>query len=123
MSDAVLITPVLAADFKSIEELHWIINWNVVGGLEWSRTGSLRRFRIMVNYYRGYNPYGQFFAQKIETVGAAVAAPIFGSEIAMAILSHHERADGEGYPNGLKGDQIRLTAGTPAPWKMPASVA
>lgn len=70
--DAVLVTPVLAADFKSIEELQWIINWNVVGGLEWSRAGSLRRFRIMVNYYRGFNPYGQFFAQKIETVGAGL---------------------------------------------------
>ena len=68
--DVVFVTPVLAADFKSIEELQWIVNWNVVGGLEWSRTGSFRRFRIMVNYYRGYNPYGQFFAQKIETVGA-----------------------------------------------------
>lgn len=34
--DVVLVTPVLAADFKSIEELQWIINWNVVGGLEWS---------------------------------------------------------------------------------------
>ncbi len=67
--DAVLVTPVLAADFKSIEESQWIINWNVVGGLEWSRAGSLRRFRIMGNYYRGFNPHGQFFAQKIETVG------------------------------------------------------
>lgn len=68
--DAVLVTPVLAADFKAFEELHWLVNWNVVGGFEWSRAGSLRRFRIMLNYYRGYNPYGQFFAQKIETVGA-----------------------------------------------------
>jgi hypothetical protein len=70
--DKLIVTPVLAADFKTFEELHWIINTNVVGGLEWSRTGSYRRLRIMVNYYRGFNPYGQFFAQKIETVGAGV---------------------------------------------------
>jgi hypothetical protein len=25
-----------------------------------------------VNYYHGFNPYGQFFAQKIETVGAGL---------------------------------------------------
>ncbi len=66
----VVITPVLAGDFKSVEELQWIVNTNLLGGVEWSRAGSLRRFRIMVNYYRGYNPYGQFFVQKLETLGA-----------------------------------------------------
>ena len=70
--DQLIMTPVLAADFKSLEELRWIVNTNVVGGLEWSRPGSLRRFRIMVNYYHGFNPYGQFFAQKIESVGAGL---------------------------------------------------
>ncbi len=62
-------TPILGADFKSFEELKWIINTNVIGGIEWSMDGSTRRFRILVNYYHGFNPYGQFFAQKIETVG------------------------------------------------------
>jgi hypothetical protein len=70
--DQLLVTPVLAADFKSVEELRWIINTNVVGGLEWSRAGSVRRFRILVNYYHGFNPFGQFFAQKIETVGVGL---------------------------------------------------
>lgn len=64
-----LVTPVLGADFKSFEELNWVINANVVGGIEWSRQGSSRRFRFLVNYYHGFNPYGQFFAQKVETVG------------------------------------------------------
>jgi len=68
--DKLILTPVLTADFKSIEEQNWIISTNVLGGLEWSRTGSLRRFRIMMNYFHGYNPYGQFFVQtKVETVG------------------------------------------------------
>ncbi|MCL5256629.1 MAG: PAS domain S-box protein, partial [Chloroflexi bacterium] len=30
------------------------------------------------------------------------------STVAMAILSHHERWDGAGYPRGLKGDQIEI---------------
>lgn len=64
-----LMTPVFGADFKTFEELKWIVNTNVVGGLEWSREGSTRRFRFLLNYYRGFNQYGQFFAQKIETVG------------------------------------------------------
>ena len=63
------ITPVLGTDFKSFEELNWVINTNVVGGIEWSMDGSTRRLRVLLNYYHGFNPYGQFFAQKIETIG------------------------------------------------------
>jgi len=32
------------------------------------------------------------------------------SEIAQDILSHHERYDGNGYPRGLKGDEIPIRA-------------
>lgn len=68
--DRLIITPVLSADFKSAEEHSWIIDTNVLGGFEWSRTGSRRRFRIMATYFHGYNPYGQFFVnQKIESIG------------------------------------------------------
>lgn len=65
-------TPLLGADFKAFDELDWTVNSNVVAGLEWSREGAPRRFRILVNYYHGFNPYGQFFAQKIESVGAGL---------------------------------------------------
>mgnify|MGYP000884295674 CR=1 FL=1 len=64
--------PVFGADFKSFEELQWVINSNVVGGLEWSKAGSDRRFRLLLNYYHGFVPYGQFFAQKVEMVGAGL---------------------------------------------------
>lgn len=68
--DRLVITPVLSADFKSAEEHSWIIDTNVLGGFEWSRTGSRRRFRIMATYFHGHNPYGQFFInQKIESIG------------------------------------------------------
>lgn len=63
------ITPVLGTDFKLFEELNWVINTNVIGGVEWSMDGSTRRFRVLLNCYHGFNPYGQFFAQNIETVG------------------------------------------------------
>lgn len=66
------IIPVFGADFKTIEELNWVVNSNVVGGIEWFRVGSTRRFRLLINYYRGFNPYGQFFAQKIESVGVGL---------------------------------------------------
>lgn len=66
------LTPVFGADFQTFEELHWIINSNVIGGLEWSKAGADRRFRLLLNYYHGFAPYGQFFAQKIEMVGGGL---------------------------------------------------
>ncbi|HEY5611715.1 MAG TPA: HD domain-containing phosphohydrolase [Thermoanaerobaculia bacterium] len=44
-------------------------------------------------------------------VGAAlVAASALGPEIANIVLSHHERPDGTGYPNGVMNEQIPLAA-------------
>lgn len=33
------------------------------------KAGADRRFRLLMNYYHGFAPYGQFLAQKIEQVG------------------------------------------------------
>lgn len=65
----VKVVPVFGADFKVLEELHWALNTNLLGGFEWFRAGATRRLRILLSYYRGYNPYGQFFSQKVENVG------------------------------------------------------
>jgi putative nucleotidyltransferase with HDIG domain len=43
-------------------------------------------------------------------VGAAIVEPVFGPEMAYIVLSHHERADGRGYPNGIAGENIPLAA-------------
>jgi Protein of unknown function (DUF1207) len=63
------IVPILGADFKTFQDLNWALNTNLVAGLELYRGSGSRRFRVLVNYYYGYNPYGQFFRQKVETVG------------------------------------------------------
>jgi response regulator RpfG family c-di-GMP phosphodiesterase len=44
--------------------------------------------------------------------GAEVLAPIanFHPRLADAVLAHHERWDGQGYPRGLKGRKIPLAA-------------
>ena len=34
----------------------------------------------------------------------------FSQPVALMALQHHERLDGSGYPNGLKGDEILLEA-------------
>jgi HD domain-containing protein len=43
-------------------------------------------------------------------VGAAIVEPLLGNEIARAVLCHHERVDGRGYPNELHGGEIPLAA-------------
>jgi HD-GYP domain-containing protein (c-di-GMP phosphodiesterase class II) len=43
-------------------------------------------------------------------VGAALVEPILGSEVALAVLRHHERVDGSGYPGRIPGDRIPAAA-------------
>jgi len=64
--------PIVGADFKSIEQLAWNVNTNIVAGLGWYHPGSSRRVRLLFNYYHGVNPYGQFFNQKIEMFGGGL---------------------------------------------------
>jgi hypothetical protein len=48
------------------------------------------------------------FLREHPAVGAAMVEPLLGAEIARAVLCHHERVDGRGYPNELHGDEIPL---------------
>lgn len=43
-------------------------------------------------------------------VGAALVEPILGSDVAQAVLRHHERVDGRGYPSRMSGQQIPLAS-------------
>lgn len=43
-------------------------------------------------------------------VGAALVEPLLGRDVAVAVLSHHERIDGRGYPNELVGEAIPFAA-------------
>lgn len=71
LSNPILFSPVLTADFKSVEHQQWHINTNLLMGFDMFRYGSFKRVRILFNYYHGYNPYGQFFySQKTESFGA-----------------------------------------------------
>lgn len=48
------------------------------------------------------------FLREHTSVGAALVEPLLGVEIARAVLCHHERVDGRGYPNELHGDEIPI---------------
>jgi response regulator RpfG family c-di-GMP phosphodiesterase len=43
-------------------------------------------------------------------VGAALVEPLLGTEVAQAVLRHHERVDGKGYPSRLGGTAIPLAS-------------
>lgn len=45
------------------------------------------------------------------TIGHRLLAPVaFGRPVARAVLQHHERLDGSGYPDGLVGEEVLLEA-------------
>jgi putative nucleotidyltransferase with HDIG domain len=49
--------------------------------------------------------------QKHAKLGARILEPITAYEkIIPIVLQHHERFNGKGYPDGLKGDSINLSA-------------
>ena len=50
------------------------------------------------------------FLREHPVVGAAVVEPLLGVELARAVLCHHERVDGRGYPGGLHGPEIPILA-------------
>ncbi|HEX2834628.1 MAG TPA: HD domain-containing phosphohydrolase [Thermoanaerobaculia bacterium] len=50
------------------------------------------------------------FLREHPSVGAAIVEPLLGEEIARAVLCHHERVDGNGYPNNLAGEEIPLVS-------------
>jgi hypothetical protein len=59
---------------------------------------------------RNLTPEELGFLREHPSVGAAMVEPLLGPEIARAVLCHHERADGRGYPNELQGEEIPLPA-------------
>ena len=50
------------------------------------------------------------FLRQHPIVGAAMVEPLLGAEIARAVLCHHERVDGLGYPNALRREQIPMVS-------------
>jgi HD-GYP domain-containing protein (c-di-GMP phosphodiesterase class II) len=44
--------------------------------------------------------------QEHPIVGAALVEPLLGVDVAQAVLHHHERVDGTGYPSRMSGNSI-----------------
>jgi len=66
--------PVAGVDMKSFEEHNWSIDTSVKFGLEFGHANpGQRRLRLMAEWYKGFDPHGQFYNNKVEYYGMGVS--------------------------------------------------
>jgi hypothetical protein len=64
------VRPVVALDVREQQENDWRPNVSFRTGVEFSSPGGgRRRVQLLLEYYRGSNPNGQFFRERIESFG------------------------------------------------------
>ncbi|MBU2498327.1 MAG: DUF1207 domain-containing protein [Proteobacteria bacterium] len=64
------VRPVGAVDFQHREESNWDTDLSLRAGVQFERqTGGKGRYRLLLEYYNGHSPHGQFYNRKIEYVG------------------------------------------------------
>jgi hypothetical protein len=65
--------PVVAVHLDEREESGWRPDLSVRAGVEFvDPRRSRRRFQILLEYYRGQDPNGQFFRERIESIGIGI---------------------------------------------------
>jgi hypothetical protein len=66
--------PIAGVDMKSFEEHNWSIDTSVKFGLEFGHPNpGQRRLRLMAEWYKGFDPRGQFYNNKVEYYGMGVS--------------------------------------------------
>ena len=66
--------PIGGVDMKSFEEHNWAIDTGVKAGLEFGHPNpGQRRLRLMAEWYKGFDPHGQFYNNKVEYYGMGVS--------------------------------------------------
>ncbi len=63
---------VFGADFKQFQEHGYDRDVSLKAGFELTSGLSLRRFRILFDFYNGFNPFGQFYDHRIRAAGVEV---------------------------------------------------
>ena len=67
------VAPVVAVHLEQHEKSDWNVDLSLRVGVEFVNPAkSRRRFQILIEYFRGYDPNGQFFVERIETIGAGI---------------------------------------------------
>jgi hypothetical protein len=66
--------PIVGVDMKSLEEHNWAIDTSVKAGFEFGHPNpGQRRLRVMAEWYKGFDPHGQFYTNKVEYYGMGVS--------------------------------------------------
>ena len=66
--------PIAGVDMKSLEEHDWNIDTSVKAGLEFGHPNpGQRRLRLLAEWYRGFDPHGQFYDNKVEYYGLGMS--------------------------------------------------
>jgi hypothetical protein len=67
------IRPVAALDVQNHQENAWHTDVSARAGMQFENLRVLgRNLQLLVHYFNGYSPNGQFYKQKIEYVGLGV---------------------------------------------------
>ena len=59
-------------DFKQFQQHGYAVDTSVKAGFELDSDLSDRRFRLLFDFYNGFNPYGQFYDHHIKAIGVEV---------------------------------------------------
>jgi Protein of unknown function (DUF1207) len=64
--------PIAAADIQNRQENNWHTDFRAVGGIEFEGWLASRSLQIMLEYFRGHSPNGQFYREKVNYIGLGV---------------------------------------------------
>lgn len=68
--DFASLRPIVAADIKNHDENNWSTDISARAGVEFENLQvSGRKLQILVEYFNGYTPSGQFYKDKVEYIG------------------------------------------------------
>jgi len=64
---------IAAADLQHLQEHNWSTEISVRSGLQFERSQNfMRKIQLLLEYYNGHSPNGQFFDRKIEYIGTGI---------------------------------------------------
>ena len=61
--------PITAIDVQNREENDWHADFSVRAGIQFDGVLATRNFQLLLEYFRGHSPNGQFYRQKIDYLG------------------------------------------------------
>ena len=61
--------PIAAADLQHREENDWSLDFSVRAGIQLDGVLASRNLQILIEYFRGRSPNGQFYKEKIDYIG------------------------------------------------------